>query len=200
MQSTAVSLNAIADAQNAIERIKEIFLADLQSEDSRRIDPELPVALRVEHGSFEWELPCKPPTKSDTPARLTGRVTRAWNKALKVAKEKGRELKKTAKRAAYLPGRRSEKDKVARDSPPQEHTAPLPTNDEKKFLRREREVFKLYDINLEVPRGQLCAIVGPVGAGKSSLVQGIIGGRTLQLRSRSILTNSPQRCERLAEK
>lgn len=35
--------------------------------------------------------------------------------------------------------------------------------------------FKLRDINLSIPRGQLCAIVGPVGSGKSSLLQGMIG-------------------------
>lgn len=37
-------------------------------------------------------------------------------------------------------------------------------------------VFKLRDINLSLPRGQLCAVVGPVGSGKSSLLQGLIGG------------------------
>ncbi|CUA69652.1 ABC transporter C family member 12 [Rhizoctonia solani] len=36
-------------------------------------------------------------------------------------------------------------------------------------------IFKLKDINLSLPRGQLCAIVGPVGSGKSSLLQGLIG-------------------------
>ncbi|CAE6465597.1 unnamed protein product [Rhizoctonia solani] len=36
-------------------------------------------------------------------------------------------------------------------------------------------IFKLKDINMSLPRGQLCAIVGPVGSGKSSLLQGLIG-------------------------
>jgi len=88
----------------------------------------------------------------------------------KAAKEKGRELKKTAKRVTVEASCRS---KAVKDSAPQE---PSPVHDEKKLLKKEREVFKLYDIDLEVPRGQLCAIVGPVGAGKSSLVQGMIGG------------------------
>lgn len=35
--------------------------------------------------------------------------------------------------------------------------------------------FVLQDISLEVPRGSLVAIVGPVASGKSSLLQGIIG-------------------------
>ncbi|KAG9094212.1 hypothetical protein FS749_012910 [Ceratobasidium sp. UAMH 11750] len=36
-------------------------------------------------------------------------------------------------------------------------------------------VFKLKDVNISLPRGQLCAIVGSVGSGKSSLLQGLIG-------------------------
>lgn len=37
----------------------------------------------------------------------------------------------------------------------------------------EERIFKVQDIDLVVPRGQLCAIVGSVGAGKSSLLQGL---------------------------
>jgi len=76
---------------NVAERIKDqVFLADLQNKDGRKIDPELPVVLCVERGTFEWELPYKPPTKSDTPARFIERISQAWNKAMKIAKEKGR--------------------------------------------------------------------------------------------------------------
>jgi len=74
-RSTAVSLNAIAD---------------LQREDIRGIYSEPPVALRVEPTSPERELLYKPPTKSDTPARLTGRVTQGWNKTLKMGRVKNR--------------------------------------------------------------------------------------------------------------
>jgi ABC-type transport system involved in cytochrome bd biosynthesis fused ATPase/permease subunit len=35
--------------------------------------------------------------------------------------------------------------------------------------------FKVKEIDLSIPRGQLIAIVGPVGAGKTSLLQGLIG-------------------------
>ena len=41
---------------------------------------------------------------------------------------------------------------------------------------REEVLFKLKYINLRVPRGQLVAIVGAVGSGKTSLLQGLIGG------------------------
>ncbi|EIW84231.1 P-loop containing nucleoside triphosphate hydrolase protein [Coniophora puteana RWD-64-598 SS2] len=39
----------------------------------------------------------------------------------------------------------------------------------------QQNVFKLADINLEVPRGQLVAITGAIGTGKTSLLQGLIG-------------------------
>nr|VWO99753.1 Phosphate:H symporter (Phosphate:H symporter, variant) [Ganoderma boninense] len=40
---------------------------------------------------------------------------------------------------------------------------------------KHEETFKLKDVNLSIPHGQLIAIVGPVGSGKSSLLQGMIG-------------------------
>ncbi|KAL0954619.1 hypothetical protein HGRIS_003577 [Hohenbuehelia grisea] len=39
----------------------------------------------------------------------------------------------------------------------------------------EGTVFKLHDVEFTVPRGKLVAIVGAVGAGKTSLLQGLIG-------------------------
>jgi len=39
----------------------------------------------------------------------------------------------------------------------------------------EQAIFQIHDLNLRIPRGQLCAIVGPVGSGKSSLLQGVVG-------------------------
>lgn len=40
---------------------------------------------------------------------------------------------------------------------------------------KEDKIFQLNNINMEIPRGKLVAVVGPVGSGKSSLLQGIIG-------------------------
>jgi ABC-type multidrug transport system fused ATPase/permease subunit len=39
----------------------------------------------------------------------------------------------------------------------------------------DANIFKVMDIDLEIPRGQLVAIVGAVGMGKTSLLQGLIG-------------------------
>ena len=40
---------------------------------------------------------------------------------------------------------------------------------------KDEQPFSLKDVNLDVPRGRLCAIVGPVGSGKSSLLSGLLG-------------------------
>lgn len=40
---------------------------------------------------------------------------------------------------------------------------------------KPQEPFKLHDINMSIPRGKLVAVVGQVGSGKSSLLQGLIG-------------------------
>lgn len=50
---------------------------------------------------------------------------------------------------------------------------PTPPVDSEKA--KESDVFKVEDIDMTIPRGQLVAIVGAVGAGKTSLLQGIIG-------------------------
>lgn len=42
-------------------------------------------------------------------------------------------------------------------------------------LGDEANIFRLKSINMEISRGKLVAIVGAIGAGKTSLLQGIIG-------------------------
>jgi ABC-type glutathione transport system ATPase component len=37
------------------------------------------------------------------------------------------------------------------------------------------KIFTLKDVNLEIPKGALVAVVGPVGTGKTSLLEGLIG-------------------------
>ncbi|KAL1740116.1 P-loop containing nucleoside triphosphate hydrolase protein [Schizophyllum fasciatum] len=69
------------------------------------------------------------------------------------------------------------------DSPPQEEevkgkkakkgkpaAAPKAAGPEK-----EEPVFQVKDVNLHIPRGQLVAIVGSTGSGKTSLIQGLVG-------------------------
>ena len=50
---------------------------------------------------------------------------------------------------------------------------PEPTSEPREV--KEETLFKLKQIDFKVPRGQLLAIVGAVGSGKTSLLQGLIG-------------------------
>jgi ABC-type polysaccharide/polyol phosphate transport system ATPase subunit len=50
---------------------------------------------------------------------------------------------------------------------------PEPTTEAKEV--KEETLFKLKQIDFKVPRGQLVAIVGAVGSGKTSLLQGLTG-------------------------
>lgn len=46
---------------------------------------------------------------------------------------------------------------------------------DEKAKNEEERIFRITDITMNVPRGQLVAIVGSVGNGKTSLLQGLIG-------------------------
>ena len=50
---------------------------------------------------------------------------------------------------------------------------PEPASESKEI--KEETLFELKQIDCKVPRGQLLAIVGAVGSGKTSLIQGLIG-------------------------
>lgn len=49
------------------------------------------------------------------------------------------------------------------------------TEDESHSEESRAEPFAIRELSMSIPRGQLVAIVGPVGSGKSSLLQGLLG-------------------------
>ncbi|KAF8558202.1 ABC transporter [Imleria badia] len=63
--------------------------------------------------------------------------------------------------------RRGAHNKMKGKSKPTSPPTPQPAD--------EANIFKLRGINMEIPRGKLVAIVGAIGAGKTSLLQGMIG-------------------------
>lgn len=46
---------------------------------------------------------------------------------------------------------------------------------DEKAKNEEERIFKMRDVTMSIPRGQLVAVVGSVGSGKTSLLQGLIG-------------------------
>jgi hypothetical protein len=144
-----MSLSSIADAKNAISRLREAFLAEILTQ-TKVIDPSLDVALRVE-GPADWTWDGVPPDADVGGGKGHGRGGGGGGGGGKVPK------KKRGKKGG---GGKEKAPEVEEDKP-----------------KEEERIFKLRDIEFDVPRGQLCAIVGPVGSGKSSLLQGLIGGK-----------------------
>ena len=64
-------------------------------------------------------------------------------------------------------------------------------------VTKDEQPFSLKDTNLEVPRGRLCAIVGPVGSGKSSLLSGLLG-EMKQLAGTVVFGGSVAYCSQIA--
>ncbi|EPS96092.1 hypothetical protein FOMPIDRAFT_101769 [Fomitopsis schrenkii] len=121
------ALSATTDAQNALERLKALFLAELNEGEAFSVDPDQRAGLLVEDATFVWE---------ESPSAREG-------------SDKGKKGGKKGLKAAA-------KGDVA---PAPEQSAP----------------FQVREVNMSVPRGTLAAVVGSVGSGKSSLLQGLIG-------------------------
>jgi ABC-type glutathione transport system ATPase component len=143
---TALSFSAITDAANAAGRLSGVFEAELL-EKTHEVNEDLPVAIEVKGATFTWDTP---------PPELVG---------------KG----KTKKQSKFSSQFHSSKHNAKAEA------ATISANDksqvEKARLQADEEdrVFQVRDLSMEIPRGMLVAVVGPVGSGKTSLLQGLIG-------------------------
>ncbi|KAJ6548467.1 ABC protein [Mycena capillaripes] len=124
------SLSNIADARNALGRLKAVFNAQTLDEAPFKIDPAQEYALDAKGVSFEWES-----TMKEEEVKGKGK---GGKKAMASEKEK-------------------EKMVEAGEEP------------------EEERPFQVQSITMRIPRGTLAGVVGRVGAGKSSLMQGLIG-------------------------
>ncbi|KAI6165738.1 ABC protein [Pisolithus thermaeus] len=139
------SLAAIPDAASALERLSDIFHAELIANETMVIDNSQEDAILIRDATFEWEsseqIDQSVPDISSRGGRGGARGGRGGRSGGRGGRKGGHA--KTGK----------EKDELSSDMP----------------------AFKVQGINLAIPRGCLAAIVGPVGSGKSSLLQGIVG-------------------------
>lgn len=146
-----MSLSTITDAYNALGRLTEVLLAEERS-GTYELNLDSKFAVEVKDADFQWEG-AAPET---APAAKGGKAGKAEAKKLE-AKLKA-EKKKNKKTA--LSATKGITEVSATDTP-----ASL----------GELEIMQLNGINLKIPKGQLCAIVGSVGSGKSSLLQALVG-------------------------
>lgn len=175
-----MALSATADALNALNRLEVVFEAEVLT-DHRVIDPNMEEAVRIENASFTWDA--APIVEDEALKKLKGKHALAITGSAAPTKEK-----KTHKsRKSVTLARDAHAEIVDKEGPHQAeagHAGPtgsgvpllLPPVDESKDLVLAQErIFKIKDINLSIPRGSLTAIVGPIGSGKSSLLQGMMG-------------------------
>ncbi|BEJ03533.1 hypothetical protein CcaverHIS641_0107080 [Cutaneotrichosporon cavernicola] len=140
------ALSTLADAQAAVLRLESLFEAPLMDE-KELINPDLDVAIRAKNATFQWATVLEPETV-DKESGVGGRGGRGG-----VRGGRGGRGGKVGGR-----GKRATETKM-----------------EQKNDSEEKEPFMVQNLSLEISRGQLVAIVGPVGAGKSSILQGLLG-------------------------
>ena len=122
------ALSAAADAVNAIQRLEQLFEAEIQPV-RKAVDVAQGDAILVDKASFTW---------------------------LTASPEDPKGSKKETQK------------KTSRPSTEKKQQPGLATP-------RDLEPFKITSLSMRVPRGQLVAIVGAVGSGKSSILSGLIG-------------------------
>lgn len=151
-----MSIGAITDASNAVKRLQEVFEAELVTE-TLITDLSLPNALEVKDASFSWDITAKDAAEIDKTPDIKdvkiqmgpgGGGPKSKDKGKGKGKDKGKDEDKADGKAAL--------------------SSPDPSAD-------KQSVFTIDNISLTIPRGSLVAIVGPVGSGKTSLLQGLIG-------------------------
>ena len=114
-------------------------------EKTHTVNPSLDAAIEVKGASFTWDSPPPDGDKGKLGKKSTAGVMQSSESRAKTK----------AFTAAAEKKRTDDIDEKAKN--------------------QEESVFKVQDISMSVPRGQLVVIVGPVGSGKTSLLQGLIG-------------------------
>lgn len=143
---TAIALSTSVDAHNAFSRIQEVFEAESLPEEQIK-NFKLENALELDDASFTWDAP---------PPEPEGRKGKGAKDLKKDKNGKKPETDTTVVRASdSVPG----SSRVSTSQGPE----------------KTEKVFKFQKTSLKIPKGQVVAIVGPVGSGKSSLLQGLIG-------------------------
>lgn len=150
-------IGLVMDALQSIARIEKFLLAE-DAPDVMSVENGAGIALDLRDASFTWEQ-SSPSDPTEGVANGAGRVAnlreaKIKEKEAKVErKKKAKEIKKQREAGAGSAG------EVTEPSGPTPEATP----------------FTLNDINLQVRPGELIAVIGGVGSGKSSLLSAIVG-------------------------
>lgn len=164
-------LSVMADGYNSFLRLRDVFYAK-QHDTTLQSDETSLYGLNIENATFEWDCVAedetlKNPTKKAEKKRKL-RLKRMWTFLRKNRKDNTKRLRR---RKLFTRRHKSE----AIEQVDQQHVQNKPQEEHSKPVEEDEEPFSMRDLNLKVKRGDLCAIIGPVGSGKSSLLLGAIG-------------------------
>ncbi|KAI0167068.1 ATP-binding cassette transporter protein YOR1-like protein [Hypoxylon sp. FL1284] len=135
------------DAWSSLKRIQEFMLSEEQEEDVI-LEPGGRSAVEMHDASFTWER--TPTPENDKSPAANGEK-----------KSKAGPTQKGVKSAAKTGNNGGSLEESSEDTA--------------STLVEEREPFKLQDLNLDIGRKELIAVIGTVGSGKSSLLAALAG-------------------------
>ncbi|KAK7049860.1 hypothetical protein VNI00_005290 [Paramarasmius palmivorus] len=152
-------LSGLSDFLVALRRVQTYLNAE-ERPDPPSIDFDYKDALHIENATFAWDTVEGMGKKQKDDEKKDDKSSDAKDNK----KKKGKGSKKEDVSDPILPVTKDDDKAVS------ELEEATETSEEE-----QKKPFQLNDINLRVPRGAFVAIVGRVGSGKSSLLQGILG-------------------------
>ncbi|KAI1662998.1 ATP-binding cassette transporter protein YOR1-like protein [Daldinia decipiens] len=135
------------DAWSSLKRIQDFMLSEEQEEDVI-LEPEGKNAVEMHNVSFTWE---RTPSQESEKSVIAG------------GDKKG-------KNGPQQKGAKQNQKPDNNNGSPEENA-----EDTASTLVEEREPFKLQELNVEIGRNELIAVIGTVGSGKSSLLAALAG-------------------------
>lgn len=140
-------IGQVIDANSSIHRMQDFLLAE-EVNDEAEWDPTLKDALVLENASFTWER---------TPTQDTEKDGIKFGPGKDAKGDKSPKEKQTPKSAAV--------NEVTTNTTANESSSTL----------SDQIPFKIQDLSFNVGRGELIAVIGGVGSGKSSLLAALAG-------------------------
>ena len=199
-----LSFSALTDGYNACLRLNSVFTAE-QLEDKAERNPEAKFAVEMQNTTFEYEevkradvTDGKKDKKASTKEKADQQSIKRATKSAQAREKMRKALSKTMRSGSNTPtahGSATPKDvpiteqlqtEQAGNAPGDKSEAIAssgqqvpPTASDRNSLSNKGDVtekpFKLNNISLRIEPGELVAVVGPVGSGKSTLFESLLG-------------------------
>lgn len=180
-----LAITTVTDAYVSLGRLGDFFVQD-ELDELPPVNVDAKYHVRIEHGDFLWEeAEVKPVVEKAHKGRF------AWlgfgrkqpkPEPQKIVEKASEDKEKSNEKVTVVDAKEPEKIEMQPDGEIVDdqqiviETIGNAEQDEKAEAEKAKNAnLHLHDITMLVPRSQLVAIVGPVGSGKSSLLQAMVG-------------------------